>query len=197
MVRQLQKWNGAGNDFLVDVAPPFDLAVWTSERAVAVCNRHHGLGADGLLLAALDGDAVTMTLMNADGSNQQKVTRRGTYNQTPAWSPRTDAPLVAFSYVVLLGLEIAAFKWLLLGRVRPGQHALWSCWCSRWDFHFVVWAVYGAPLLGLLEGSLLLNIYLRAIGMARKGDLVILRKGEPADPETFRGVYRLGLPDCA
>ena len=68
MVRQLQKWNGAGNDFLVDVAPPFDLAVWTSERAVAVCDRHHGLGADGLLLAALDGDAVTMTLMNADGS---------------------------------------------------------------------------------------------------------------------------------
>ena len=68
MVRQLQKWNGAGNDFLVDVAPPFDLAVWTSERAVAVCDRHHGLGADGLLLAALDGDVVTMTLMNADGS---------------------------------------------------------------------------------------------------------------------------------
>jgi hypothetical protein len=33
-----------------------------------------------------------------------------------------------------------------------------------------------------------------AIGMARKGDLVILRKGKPADPEDFRGVYRLGLP---
>ncbi len=33
-----------------------------------------------------------------------------------------------------------------------------------------------------------------AVGMARKGDLVILRKGEAADPETFRGVYRLGLP---
>lgn len=33
-----------------------------------------------------------------------------------------------------------------------------------------------------------------AIGMARKGDLLILRKGEPADPETFKGVYRLGLP---
>jgi len=36
-----------------------------------------------------------------------------------------------------------------------------------------------------------------AVGMARKGDLVILRKGEPADPETFRGVYRLGLPERA
>ncbi|MDF2114736.1 DUF3253 domain-containing protein [Roseiarcaceae bacterium H3SJ34-1] len=33
-----------------------------------------------------------------------------------------------------------------------------------------------------------------AIGMARKGDLVILRKGKPADPDDFRGVYRLGLP---
>jgi hypothetical protein len=33
-----------------------------------------------------------------------------------------------------------------------------------------------------------------AIGMARKGDLVILRKGKPADPEDFRGVYRLGMP---
>jgi len=33
-----------------------------------------------------------------------------------------------------------------------------------------------------------------AIGMARKGDLVILRKGKPVDPEDFRGVYRLGLP---
>ena len=33
-----------------------------------------------------------------------------------------------------------------------------------------------------------------AVGMSRKGDLVIYRKGKPVDPETFRGVYRLGLP---
>ena len=33
-----------------------------------------------------------------------------------------------------------------------------------------------------------------AIGMARKGDLIIYRKGKPADPDDFRGVYRLGLP---
>ena len=68
MVRQLQKWNGAGNDFLVDVATPSELAHWNAERAVAVCDRTHGLGADGLLLAALEGDSVTMTLYNADGS---------------------------------------------------------------------------------------------------------------------------------
>lgn len=33
-----------------------------------------------------------------------------------------------------------------------------------------------------------------AVGMARKGDLVIYRKGKPVDPNDFRGVYRLGLP---
>jgi hypothetical protein len=33
-----------------------------------------------------------------------------------------------------------------------------------------------------------------AIGLARAGKIVIYRKGEPADPDDFRGVYRLGLP---
>ena len=32
-----------------------------------------------------------------------------------------------------------------------------------------------------------------AVGMARQGRLIIYRKGKPADPEDFRGVYRLGL----
>ena len=36
-----------------------------------------------------------------------------------------------------------------------------------------------------------------AIGLARAGKIVIYRKGEPADPEDFRGVYRLGLPGGA
>ncbi|MDQ0463658.1 hypothetical protein QO010_001429 [Caulobacter ginsengisoli] len=36
-----------------------------------------------------------------------------------------------------------------------------------------------------------------AIGMARQGRLVILRHGKPADPDTFKGVYRLKRPDPA
>jgi TolB protein len=35
--------------------------------------------------------------MNADGSNQQRLTRRGNYNQTPRWCPRKDVPLIAFT----------------------------------------------------------------------------------------------------
>ncbi|WP_333808423.1 DUF3253 domain-containing protein [Phenylobacterium sp.] len=33
-----------------------------------------------------------------------------------------------------------------------------------------------------------------AKGLARQGRIVILRHGKPADPETFKGVYRLRLP---
>lgn len=34
-----------------------------------------------------------------------------------------------------------------------------------------------------------------AIGMARAGQIVILRHNKPADPDSFKGVYRLRLPD--
>ncbi len=33
-----------------------------------------------------------------------------------------------------------------------------------------------------------------AIGLARQGRLVITRHGKPADPERFKGVYRLRAP---
>jgi diaminopimelate epimerase len=66
MARHLQKWHGAGNDFLVDVQLGLEIH-WTSELAAAVCNRTHGVGADGLLVATV-GDVVQMVLFNGDGS---------------------------------------------------------------------------------------------------------------------------------
>ena len=33
-----------------------------------------------------------------------------------------------------------------------------------------------------------------AVGLARIGKLVITRHGKPADPDSFKGVYRLRLP---
>src|SRR5665213_2220423 len=66
-VRRLQKWHGAGNDFLVDVQEHGLTPWWTTERVRAVCQRSSGVGADGLLIAMLGSD-VSMTLYNADGS---------------------------------------------------------------------------------------------------------------------------------
>ena len=66
-VRSLQKWHGAGNDFLVDVRRAGEGEPWTSDLARAVCARATGVGADGLIVAVLE-EPVAMTLYNADGS---------------------------------------------------------------------------------------------------------------------------------
>jgi hypothetical protein len=42
--------------------------------------------------------------------------------------------------------------------------------------------------------DLLMPIRRAAIKLACDGRLIIYRKGKPADPNDFRGVYRLGLP---
>ncbi|WP_226017253.1 non-ribosomal peptide synthetase [Novosphingobium sp. FKTRR1] len=69
-----------------------------------------------------------------------------------------------FPLVVLCG-AVLALKWLLIGRVKPGQHALWSCWCSRWDFVYVAWARYATTILRRLDGTFLLPQFLRAMGL--------------------------------
>jgi diaminopimelate epimerase len=68
--RQLQKWHGAGNDFLVDVVEHGTTPWWTADRARAVLNRHTGIGADGLLLAHVGSD-IEMVLYNADGTQAE------------------------------------------------------------------------------------------------------------------------------
>ena len=34
-----------------------------------------------------------------------------------------------------------------------------------------------------------------AVGLAREGRLVIIRHGKPADPDHFKGVWRMRLPE--
>jgi diaminopimelate epimerase len=69
-LRSLEKWHGAGNDFLVEVSEHGTAPWWNAERAKAICDRTTGVGADGLLLATL-GSVVSMVLYNADGSTAE------------------------------------------------------------------------------------------------------------------------------
>jgi non-ribosomal peptide synthetase-like protein len=93
-------------------------------------------------------------------------------------------PLTTFAAAAFLCMFVLALKWLLLGRVRPGQHALWSCWCSRWDFLYVAWGQLARRSLQKLEGTLLLSCYLRAMGM-KIGRRVVLGTGfsQVVDPD--------------
>ncbi len=94
------------------------------------------------------------------------------------------AAVCSLACAVVLAGVVLGLKWLLLGRVRPGQHGLWSCWASRWDFHYVVWQRYGRALLQSLEGTLVLPWYLRAMGM-RIGSRCLLGDGfaQVVDPD--------------
>lgn len=69
-LRYLQKWHGAGNDFLIEVIEHGTAPWWDDEHVRAVCNRATGVGADGLLLATV-GSEVTMVLYNADASRAE------------------------------------------------------------------------------------------------------------------------------
>lgn len=75
----------------------------------------------------------------------------------------------------------------LLGRVKAGRHAFWSCWCARWDFFYMAWSLWGRGLLESLKGTLLLNAYLRLTGMGI-GRRVALGPGfaQVVDPAMLR-----------
>lgn len=59
------KAHGLGNDFILVAAPlaPADPSAWTRR----LCDRHRGIGGDGVILHALEPDGVRFRLLNADG----------------------------------------------------------------------------------------------------------------------------------
>ncbi len=63
----LEKWHGAGNDFLVALrtSGPARLSGADARR---LCDRHVGIGADGLIEGTFDARGLVMTLHNADGT---------------------------------------------------------------------------------------------------------------------------------
>jgi diaminopimelate epimerase len=66
------KYEGLGNDFIV-IEAAHDGAI-TREQAVHLCDRHFGIGADGVLLVLpprVDGCAARMRVLNADGSHPE------------------------------------------------------------------------------------------------------------------------------
>jgi non-ribosomal peptide synthetase-like protein len=97
------------------------------------------------------------------------------------------APIASLALGLGILALVLATKWLLLGRVRAGQHGLWSSWCSRWDFVYMAWGMLSRGLLARFDGTLLLAWYLRAMGM-RIGKHVVLAGSfaQVVDPDMLR-----------
>lgn len=68
---RFSKGHGLGNDYLVvDVADlPFDL---TTKHVQAICDRHRGPGADGVLVARIEDTGFHLRIYNPDGSEAEK-----------------------------------------------------------------------------------------------------------------------------
>lgn len=63
------KYHGLGNDFIVVDRRPAGEAL-TADRVIALCDRHRGVGADGVLTLWADAEgAARMQIQNADGSD--------------------------------------------------------------------------------------------------------------------------------
>ncbi|HVA74339.1 MAG TPA: diaminopimelate epimerase [Acidimicrobiales bacterium] len=70
------KLHGLGNDFLVALDPPPSLEYRGAEIARSLCDRHRGIGADGLILSRASVESSSTALLgfklfNADGSEAE------------------------------------------------------------------------------------------------------------------------------
>src|SRR5262245_34413830 len=63
---RVAKAHAYGNDFLF--VPTADVCDDLPDLARRLCQRHHGIGGDGLIVYELRSGGATMQLLNADGS---------------------------------------------------------------------------------------------------------------------------------
>ena len=104
------------------------------------------------------------------------------------------APLVGLSFVVLLALEIAAAKWLLLGRVRPGTYDLHSGFILRkWYVDRLM--SMGLDLLAPLYATLYLAPWFRLLG-ARLGTWAEVSTAGSGSPDLLDIGEKCFIADC-
>lgn len=70
---EFAKYHGLGNDFILIDNRTSDRPVITPEQAVKLCDRHFGIGADGVIFAlpGQNGTDYTMRIFNSDGSEPE------------------------------------------------------------------------------------------------------------------------------
>lgn len=70
---EFTKYHGLGNDFILIDNRAATEPMITSEQAVKLCDRHFGIGADGVIFAlpGQDGTDYTMRIFNSDGSEPE------------------------------------------------------------------------------------------------------------------------------
>ncbi|MGL6339460.1 MAG: diaminopimelate epimerase [Waterburya sp.] len=73
MVIEFSKYQGLGNDFILIDNRHTAQPIITPEQAIKMCDRHFGIGADGVIFAlpGKEGAEYTMRIYNSDGSEPE------------------------------------------------------------------------------------------------------------------------------
>ncbi|BAZ41056.1 diaminopimelate epimerase [Calothrix sp. NIES-4101] len=73
MAIEFTKYHGLGNDFILIDNRSSSTPAITPEKAIAICDRHFGIGANGVIFAlpGEDGTDYTMRIFNSDGSEPE------------------------------------------------------------------------------------------------------------------------------
>lgn len=114
---KLTKHHGLGNDFLVLIDLD-DATTMTAELARSVCDRHRGIGADGLMRVSggTHGADLTMELLNSDGSPAE-MSGNGMRCLVQAATMAGVAPAAGFTVATAGGVRAVEHR---VGD-RPGQ----------------------------------------------------------------------------
>jgi diaminopimelate epimerase len=162
----LTKHQAAGNDFLV-VLDPDGTTPLDPELVAVVCDRHLGVGADGVIrvVRSSEGGQLVMELRNADGGvaetsgNGLRCLAQAAVDagwvRPPTFSVRTDAGLRAVDFRT--GPDGTAFVWVSMGIPELGAdgelgHELESV---VGDVKTARWVDVGNPHLVLVVADLL------------------------------------------
>ncbi len=70
-MKNFEKWQGCGNDFVI-IDSRSDSEIDDEKKIVQICDRHFGVGADGVIYVLPSKIAdVRMRIFNADGSEAE------------------------------------------------------------------------------------------------------------------------------
>ena len=73
MAVNFTKYHGLGNDFILIDNRFSEIPIISSEQVIKICDRHFGVGADGVIFAlpGVNGSDYTMRIFNSDGSEAE------------------------------------------------------------------------------------------------------------------------------
>lgn len=73
MAVNFTKYHGLGNDFILIDNRFSEIPIISSEQVIKICDRHFGVGADGVIFAlpGVNGSDYTMRVFNSDGSEAE------------------------------------------------------------------------------------------------------------------------------